>query len=385
MGLWPSAKYLRDAKTADVPDAVARNALRQAQSVQNSVPAVLTLRHLAELTRVPYKFLRAIVGRRGEEPYRLFRIAKRRGGHRTICVPVPMLAKVQRWINRHILQKQKAHESSAAYAPGSTIAACASLHAGCEWLIKIDVQHFFESVSEIQVYRVFYQAGYEPLVAFELARLCTRVARILSPRYALPQWTNYKYTWPDSDGFGGAKILPYVDGRVGHLPQGAPTSPMLANLAVHDLDDSVAAYASEMGLAYSRYSDDLILSGPRDALDGSKANAVVKRVRKLLLAHGLRPNDTKTVVAPPGAKRVVLGLLVDGPAPRLTKEFRRRVECHLHFLRKVGPAHHAAKRGFRSILELRWHIEGLLAHARQIDREFADWAQSEADLIDWPV
>jgi hypothetical protein len=44
--------------------------------------------------------------------------------------------------------------------------------------------------------------------------------------------------------------------RARHLPQGAPTSGALANLAAYRLDVRVAALAAALGARYARYADD---------------------------------------------------------------------------------------------------------------------------------
>ena len=51
--------------------------------------------------------------------------------------------------------------------------------------------------------------------------------------------------------------------RTPHLPQGAPTSPALANLSAHRFDIRVTALAEKFGWHYTRYADDLLFSGKR--------------------------------------------------------------------------------------------------------------------------
>ncbi|HEY5116030.1 MAG TPA: reverse transcriptase domain-containing protein [Nakamurella sp.] len=48
---------------------------------------------------------------------------------------------------------------------------------------------------------------------------------------------------------------------VPHLPQGAPNSPRLANLVSYSLDRRIDAYSRAAGIRYTRYADDLTLSG----------------------------------------------------------------------------------------------------------------------------
>ena len=240
----------------------------------------------------------------------------------------------------------------------------------------MDVQQFFESISEIDVFHVFEGAGYNRLLSFELARLCTRRIAVVR-RYRKARWQNRRTSGPITGYF--------VEKRIGHLPQGAPTSPMLANLAVRDLDAAFRVLADEYGCVYSRYADDLVFSTQSLQFDRIRARDLVRRVYDAMNAHGLRPHTAKTRICPPGARKIVLGLLVDGDRVRLSRPFRSRVEIHLHCLKVVGAARHAERRKFDSIWGLRRHVDGLVTFAESIDRELGSRWRARLDEIPWPV
>lgn len=152
-----------------------------------TLPPILTLGHLAQRTGVSWFHLRLLIEGSRWKDYSYFRIRKRSGGYRQISVPDTKLKIVQRWIAGHVLADLPVHRASFAFAPKSSIVGCARQHCGARWMIKLDVAGFFGSISEIQVYRVFIKAGYSPLVAFELARICTH-APSGSKRYCKAQW-----------------------------------------------------------------------------------------------------------------------------------------------------------------------------------------------------
>ncbi len=373
MDLWPTNVYQAEGRQLGVEPAVLSEALEQAhQSQRAGLPAILTLRHLSLRTETRYEDLRTYVETK-QDPYRSFRIRKRSGGRRLICVPSHPLMRVQRWLARNVLNRVPTHSASAAYAPGASAVRCARQHCGCRWLVKIDVRNFFESISEIQVFRVFRDLGYNSLISFELARLCTRRYGG-SPRLGRRVWQATQKSY---------RIWQYTDRRIGHLPQGAPTSPMLSNLAMRGLDDRIADIANRLKFVYTRYADDLTLSAGEDGLDRAAVGHVIGEVNAALRSRGLMPNRRKSVVAPPGARKIVLGVLVDGHDPKLPRDFKRRLQLHAYYLKNHGPVQHARKRGFRSILSLQRHVYGLLSHAHQVEPSFAAQVRKSLSDVDW--
>lgn len=293
------------------------------------------------------------------------------------------MLKAQRWITHCILSRAKVHSASRAFSKEDTLIKAVEEHCECRWLIKIDIRNFFESISEIAAYRVFRSLGYQPLVSFEMARLCTRMGGRSHIRRKLRwmRWSNWRAIthYEPWNRTGGPEI--------GHLPQGAPTSPMLANLAVIHLDTDVAAIAKKLGLTYTRYADDLILSSAAKGFTREKAQQAIGQVTAALGKWGLGANSAKTSVSPPGSKKIALGLALEGPTPRLPRHFKEKLRAHLFYLenRVIGPVGHARARGFTSVIGLRNHLQGLAAFAAQIEPKYGADIKSRLAAVDWPL
>ena len=343
------------------PETIKR-AIAQAQRAErNGVPAILTLGHLAHVTGAEYLYLRSIISR-AHDGYKPFKIRKRGGGGRLIAPPEPQLLAVQRWISRNVLAQRPAHPSSMAYAGGSSPLNCAKRHVGARWLLKFDIHDFFESIPEKRVYAVFRECGYQALIAFELARLCTRVHS---------EYATIPPRWRAERSHGSPMISAYNDKRIGHLPQGAPTSPMLSNLVSRPMDTLFADLAEASGLVYTRYSDDIIFSTGED-MTRQGVRSLIGDVTRIFDAFGHVLHRKKITIAPPGARKLVLGLLVDGDEVRLSREYRDRVETHLRGIETFGLAEHAASRRFSSIWGMVRHIHGLAAHAKGVDASYGE-------------
>lgn len=367
-----SQRYVAEGRRNGIDESILESAAaiieRLARSNSNLAP-IFTLRHLSELTEVSYGYLRSVIAREKVQ-YRSFVLKKRipgRSRFRSINTPLPPLMEVQQWISRNILRHTKPAPVSFAYHPNCSPVFAALAHRECEWLLKIDIEDFFHNIGERQVFAVFHRLGYPRLLSFELARLTTFIPehpkRVRSERW--PAIENYRV---DEEGV---------------LPQGAPTSPMLSNLAMLDLDARLTGLAEEYGMRYTRYADDLAFSC-RENKSRPEIEGFQKLVLKELSAEGFRHNRRKTVIRGPGTRRIVLGILVDGREPRLAPDFKDMLRMHLHYLKSPGgPPQHAKKRK-TSVSALFYHIRGLIGWAVLVEPDYGASLLKEFESVRWP-
>lgn len=383
MDRWSPRQY--EAKAVDVDAQVLANAIAFGQRIVDRNPdvqPVFTLKHLAMLSGVDYSVLRHIVTR-SVDSYDTFRIRKRPGPDgairtRLICVPTPQLMRVQRWINTNILSHVKPHDASVAFAPESKLRDAAIRHCEARWLVKLDIANFFESIPESSAYKVFRRLGFGRLIAFEMARICTRVPE---SRHNLRKWTGKTAT------SAPPAISAYSNGWQGQLPQGAPTSPMLANLVCMRLDLRLAEIAKSEGLVYTRYADDITFSSLSKTFSRPRAATLIGKVYQEMARAGLSPNRGKTTVVGPGGRKIVLGVLVDRAQPKLSRQFKAKLRQHIYYLTHpdFGPVKHAHARGFASVVGLRNHVLGLLGYAGQIEPVYAYTQRKLFEKIAWPM
>ncbi len=236
--------------------------------------------------------------------------------------------------------------------------------------MKLDITNFFEAVSERQVYRVFHTAGFCPLMAFQLTRLCTKISDFPG-KYRKDRWQSQTLS----------RYNIFATSSLGHLPQGAPSSPMLSNLVCLEMDTELAQCAAEFGCIYTRYADDITFSAVN--FDRGRAHNLIQRASVILGKQGFNRNRHKTHVAPPGARKVVTGLLVDGENPRLKREYKEQIHLHLYHARTKGIHEHCAHRKFRSLLGFRAHLDGLITYAEHIDPVFGLDSRTKFNSLPW--
>jgi RNA-directed DNA polymerase len=378
---WSAHSFRKKAAASGLSPAETEAAIAVAAVLErNGLFPLLTLNHLAVAAGVKYRLLRGVVTRRSvRAQYRTFRISKRRGGRRRIFVPGAELQRALRWLNSEIFGRVEPHSRCFSYRKNVLVRDCAAQHSESKWLIKFDIENFFESISEVRVYWLMRSLGFTSLLSFEIAKIVTVpiafvIRRAVAERPLSPSmaYANDKYV---IDGY-------YFPER-GVLGQGLATSPAVSNLVCRSMDEELFLLSQERGLVFTRYADDITFSSADMRLSRSAIRELRTRVSSVLRAHGFRENRAKFSVAGPGSRRIVLGLLVDGESPRLSKAMRARIRGHLKYLSR-GPAEHALRRGFRSLDSLRDHVRGLIASTKDVDPAFHDASLEMFGKIPWP-
>ena len=218
-------------------------------------------------------------------------LAKRSGGRRLIQAPKQNLKEMQRWVLRKILDHIPPHDAAHGFRHGRNIQSYAAPHTGREWVLRMDLSHFFCSVPVARVRAVFEAAGYPNAVTRLLVGLCTNA----TPPHVL------------TDADGDVELVGRLRGP--HLPQGAPTSPTLANLAAFGLDTRLQALASRFDARYTRYADDLAFSG--ESMSHDELDRMVALVRGIVNEQGLRVREDKTSVRRKHQRQVLTGMVVN--------------------------------------------------------------------------
>ncbi len=261
-------------------------------------------------------------------PYVIYSIPKKSGGERQISVPHPILKQIQYWILKNILYAVPVHVAAHGFVPNRSIFTNAKVHMSPRLLLNMDLKDFFPSIGFLRVLRIFSQLGYAEPVANILAFLCT-TSQNGSDRY---------------------------------LPQGAPTSPALSNLATWTLDQRLSHFCQQHQLRYTRYADDISISDSMDAKRRHSFGWVQNTARKIIESAGFTLHPTKTRILSSGHRQEVTGLVVNHcehhSNPRVSREYR----SNLYQKIQAG--------------DVNGSINGKIAFVRQAQPDKADYLDS---------
>ena len=156
-------------------------------------------------------------------------------------------------IQKRILALLMSHVEIPTYAfggvPNKDNIKNAKYHQGNKYIFTTDLRSFFPSISHNSVFEVYCNNGYSPTVARILTKL-----------------TTYKY----------------------QLPQGVPTSTLLALLAFKPTGDKLYDYALQHNLKFSIFVDDITISSKVDF------KHLVPEILDIIVSAGYKISHNKT-------------------------------------------------------------------------------------------
>jgi RNA-directed DNA polymerase len=338
----------------------------EARLAHFAIPIFHTPEQLASWLEMPLGRLAWLVHRfsdnskpdtEAEAHYHFRWLPKRRGGHRLIESPKGTLKGVQQKILAEILNQVWPHPAAHGFAPGRSIVTNATPHVNQALLVKFDLSDFYATVTFARVTAIFRGMGYCREAATWLARLTTS---------ALP--ANIPFLKQETSA-----ILPYLRR---HLPQGAPTSPALANLSAYSLDVRLSGMARAFGATYTRYADDLTFSG---AADFSRSlRDFIPLVSQIIRQERFRVNRAKRQVIRANRALVVTGVVVNQKVNIRRRQFDQ-LKAVLHNCIRLGPASQN-RAGHPRFAD---HLRGRIAHVTQLNAARGAKLLALYDRIDW--
>jgi hypothetical protein len=249
------------------------------------LPSLKAAQEIGEYLKVSHLLIRSML-LRPERHYRTFWFKKKTGSDRRIDSPRTFLKVVQWWILDTILYNCTVSTHSHGFIPGRSFLSNAKAHFGARHVLNVDIKDFFPSITTSQVQGLFESLGYSELVSADLAGL-----------------TTYN----------------------GSLPQGAPTSPMIANILMNPVDDVLGGYARQNEYVYTRYADDLTFSSQNRISEG-----IVDVIRSALLPLNFDLNGRKSRFMGPNDRKEVTGLILGLNDVRLSPQFLNAARGWFH-------------------------------------------------------
>lgn len=302
----------------------------------NNVPVVFDFKHLSLLLGYESAEIAFYLFASEELFYTQIQIPKKNGDFRNIEIPSDRLKSIQRWILRNILDGIEVHESCYGFKKGKSIYDNAVLHVGKECVLNMDLKDFFPSISQKDVFNIFYKKGYTKKVSYYFAKILTK------------------------DGV---------------LPQGSPASPMISNIVAKHLDIRLSELAKCYNAVYSRYADDITFSGVYNIKN------MIPVVTKIIEEENFHVNEKKTRYAYYYQRQEVTGLIVNKKVS-VPKKYLREIYKEIYYCQKYGVSSHLGKIDNHKSF-YKEYMYGKAYFVNMVDKEKGQKILSELDSIMW--
>ena len=337
------------------------------------IPRIATPLDLADRLGLEPGLLEWYVDGQGRErrsdtgPLRHYRYrwqAKRSGSARLVESPRSRLKAIQRTLLHDLLDAIPPHEAAHGFRHGRSVRTHAEPHVHQQIVVTLDLCDFFPTISTARVVALFLTAGYPEAVARRLAGLCTN---------SVPAdvWSDPSCPFHGPDLWRVMRLY-----RQPHLPQGAPTSPALANLAAYRLDSRLTGLAAAVDARYTRYADDLAISG--GATLARAVGRVIVQVGAIAIEEGFAIQHRKTRVMRRGVRQRVAGVVINDH-PNVARETYDTLKAILHNCVRHGQAtqNRSGHPDFRA------HLAGRVAHLSMLNPARGRRLRAILDRIAW--
>ena len=264
---------------------------------------IKTRNELADFLGIPRSTLSYLLFiKKPDSQYQEFEIPKKRGGTRKICAPSEELKRVQRRLaaalsmyRESLLEQEKRQRVlSHGFEKGKSIITNAKIHRNKRFVLNLDLEDFFPSFHFGRV------VGY-----FE---------------------KNRDFRLPHEAAVAIAQLTCFQ----GRLPQGAPTSPVVANLICGILDMRLLKLARCYKLDYTRYADDLTFS-TNDRAFLENCPRFLSDITAELQRAGFTVNQKKTRLQYRDSRQEVTGLIVNKKV-HVSQDYYKRTRAMAHHL-----------------------------------------------------
>lgn len=263
---------------------------------------------VAEMLMVPHKSLVYWIYRTPERRrYTTIHIPKKSGGTREILAPNPNIKILQQKLN-YILQSVYHPKPSAhGFSLARSVRTNAEPHVGKKWIFNVDLRDFFHWINFGRVRGMF-----------------------MGPPYHVPQKP--------------ATILAHLCCHHGHLPQGAPTSPIVSNMICAQMDSHLQTLAQSNQATYTRYADDITFSttrrnfpAPIATFDPLGQIQPGDALTSIIEKNGFSINSDKIWLSGRHRRQVVTGITVND-FPNVPRRHLNQIRAMLHAWKTYGLA-----------------------------------------------
>lgn len=377
---FPFEQFIKEAKEHDKSQEFIDACLAYGKNLsEKNFPVIFSIEHLAIQIGIQSNYLRNLIGdgkknvvynyEHKYSRYNYFKLKKQNGKFREIMSPSKDLKYIQKWILVNVLSNYILADSCKGFRKNISIFDNAKVHEKSDIILKVDLLKFYDTITEKRVYGVFKSLGYVENLAYSLAKITTAKHRV-----------SY---WNDLDPKSKEILNNLIENKPPILPQGAPTSPMLANIIATKMDYRFEALAKKMNFNYSRYADDLTFS-----INTLGRLPSLKLITKIISDEGFFINVDKTSYMKKGCKQYVTGLTTTNGV-NVSKEYRKMVSQHIYYCRKYGVTSHLEKVSvdFPKYNNIKFHnwLYGHLCFMKSINETASKKMLEDFNKIKWFV